>query len=245
VVAARSRSARREAFLARSILVSANDRPKLIYVAQRHPRYDHEAFIQRWRQHASLGMSQARWRNVVRYFHCDRVDGLPPSVPTFECDGVAIVVYRSEQAREAHIADELARRTMKADELDTFAQPVANTSVLVREEAERDGPLDGFRLFVFWSGSDAAERAHCWDRLRGGAGVALTRNRPAGPAGNWPWTGVDELISADVERLGALASEFARERQATVGEARFVLTHTVVLHDVTDPRDATRQPSAS
>jgi hypothetical protein len=225
--------------------MAANDRPKLIYVAQRHPRYTHEAFIQRWRQHASLGMSQARWRNVARYLHCDRIDGLPPSVPTLECDGVAIVVYRSDQAREAHIADELARRTMKADELDTFAQPVANTSVLAHEEIEREGPLDGFRLFVFWSGSGPAERAHCWDRVRTSADVALTRNRPAGSPGTWLWSGVDELISAHVEPLGALASDFARERQAIEGEVRFVLTRTVVLHDVSDLRDATRQPSAS
>jgi hypothetical protein len=224
--------------------MSADDRPKLIYVAQRHPRYTHEAFIQRWRQHASLGMSQARWRNVARYLHCDRIDGLPPSVPTLECDGVAIVVYRSEQAREAHIADEPARRTMKADELDTFAQPVANVSVLAHEEIERDGPLGGFRLFVFWPGSGAAERAR-WDRLRTSADVGLTRNRPAGPVGSWPWAGVDELISAHVEPLGALASDFARERQAIEGEVRFVLTRTVVLHDVSDLRDATRQPSAS
>ena len=210
----------------------SNVRPKLIYVAQRHPRYDHEAFIRRWRQHAALGMSQARWRNVARYLHCDRVDGLPDSVPALACDGVAIVVYRSEHAREAHIADELARRTMKADEFDTFAQPVANTSLLVREEIDGDGPLDSFRLFVFWSGSGAAERAHCWERLHANAGVTLTHNRPVGPVGNGPWARVDELSSSHVEPLRTLASDFARERQATGGEAQLVLTRTVVLHDV-------------
>src|SRR4029079_7161367 len=99
-------------------VVIAEDRPKLIYVAHRHPRYSHDEFIRRWRQHGSLGMSQPRWRNVALYLHCDQVDGLTRSLPMLECDGVAIVVYRSEQARQAHIADEGARRTMKADELD-------------------------------------------------------------------------------------------------------------------------------
>jgi hypothetical protein len=221
--------------------VIAIDRPKLIYVAQRHPRYTHEAFIRRWRQHAALGMSQARWRNVARYLHCDRVDGLPPSAPALDCDGVAIVVYRSEQAREAHIADEVARRTMKADELDTFAQPVASTSLLVREEIERDGPLDGFRLFVFWSPSGASEQAH-WDRVLGRAEVGLTRNRAAGPIGGWPCSGIDELTCAHIDPLATLAKGLVQQGRLAEGAARFVLTRTVVLHDVPHLADATRSP---
>jgi hypothetical protein len=199
------------------------DRPKLIYVAQRHPRYTHEAFIQRWRQHAALGMSQARWRNVALYLHCDRIDGLPPGVPTIECDGVAIVVYRSEQARQAHVADETARRTMKQDELDTFAQPVAHTSLLLREEIERPGPLDGYRLFVFWS-----------DMVRdiepSNAEVGLTHNHPAGRIGDFECARVDEITSASVEPLCALAARIPDELQGTSG-ARLVLTRTVVLHN--------------
>jgi hypothetical protein len=218
--------------------VAVIDRPKLVYVAQRHPRYSHEAFIRRWRQHAALGMSQARWRNVARYLHCDRVDGLTGSPPTLECDGVAIVVYRSALAREAHIADEVARRTMKSDELDTFAQPVANTSLLVREEIERDGPLEGFRLFVFWSRSDGQERAQ-WDRLLGRAEVGVTRNRAAGPGGGWPFVGVDELSCAHIEPLGVLAEAFVQEPRSPAGDARLVLTRTVVLHDLPDPPSAT------
>jgi hypothetical protein len=211
-----------------------SDRPKLIYVAQRHPRYTHEAFIQRWRQHAALGMSQARWRNVARYLHCDRVEGLPASLPALDCDGVAIVVYRSRQAREVHVADENARRIMKADELDTFAQPVADTSMLVREVVEREGPLDRFRLFVFRSGADATDRAPL--DLLAGTDVALTRNDLAGSLGTQPWTEVDELASASIETLGALASELQRSSlPASEEKARFVLTRTVVLHDVRDP----------
>lgn len=217
--------------------MTPNDRPKLVYVAQRHPRYTHEAFIRRWRQHAALGMSQPRWRNVVLYLHCDRVDGLPPGVPTIDCDGVAVVVYRSEQARQAHIADEAARRTMKQDELDTFAQPVANTSLLLREDVERAGPLEGFRLFVFWSpasghGPAREPMTERWRRLLSHAGVAFTRNHPTGLIGNWECAHVDEMTNADLEPLCRLAAAL----DATVeGEARAVLTRTVVLHDVRAP----------
>jgi hypothetical protein len=214
----------------------ADDRPKLIYVAHRHPRYSHEEFIRRWRQHAALGMSQSRWRNVALYLHCDRVDGLTRSLPILECDGVAIVVYRSEPARQAHIADEGARRTMKADELDTFAQPVATTSLLVRETpqrpprsgaarrlppgggVERDGPRDDFRLFVFWP-SASTDQARYAERLVAGADVALTRNRPASDIGHRPWASIDELASPSVEKLDALAVELqprrSRPAQAT------------------------------
>lgn len=203
--------------------MTTSDRPKLLYVAQRQPRYTHAAFIARWRAHAALGMSQARWRNVALYLHCDRVEGLPPRVPLLECDGVAIVVYRSEAARQAHIADEDARRTMKQDELDTFAQPVAHTSLLVREETVRGAPLDGFRLFVFW---DAAPReVDAGEPAEGG----LVRNRPAGRIGDFECGGVDEFVSAQAEPLCALAACLGDDPRVS-GGARVVLTRTTVLH---------------
>ena len=218
------------------------ERPKLIYVAVRHPRYRHDAFIARWREHAALGMSQPRWRNVARYLHCDRIEGLPDSEPAIECDGVAVVVYRSEEARQAHIADESARRTMKQDELDTFAQPVANTSLLLREWIERPGPLDGFRLFVFWPAGSAKTALARYRELLQRHDIAWTRNEPAGRVGAWECAQVDELSSAMVEPLCALAVHLGdmlhAARNAGAGDPsvceqpRFVLTRTVVLHDV-------------
>ena len=220
--------------------MTKSERPKLIYVAQRHPRYTHEAFIQRWRQHAAVGMSQPRWRNVARYLHCDRIDALPEAVPPLDCDGVAVVVYRSESARQAHIADESARRTMKQDELDTFAQPVANTSLLVSEDLARSGPVDGFRLFVFWpAGSPDGALAVC-DNVLDVPEVGWTRNHPAGRIGSWECARVDELIAATIEPLCALATRFgnalhaarAQDDELSRHPPRLVLTHTVVLHDV-------------
>ena len=190
-------------------------------------------------------MIQPRWRNVALYLHCDRVDGLTGHVPILECDGVAIVVYRSEQARQAHIADEGARRIMKADELDTFAQPVAMTSLLVRERIERDGSGGAFRLFLFWPTSGTAYQALNWERLLAGSDVALTRNRPADEVGARRWAGVDELAGGDAETLNALAVEIHRESRALADEPRLVMTRPVVLHDVRSCRDATRPPAAS
>ena len=215
-------------------VVIAEDRPKLIYVAHRHPRYSHDEFIRRWRQHGSLGMSQPRWRNVALYLHCDQVDGLTRSLPILECDGVAIVVYRSDQARQAHIADEGARRIMKADELETFAQPVATTSLLVRERVERHGPFAEFRLFVFWTISGAAEQARYGEPSLADTDVALTHNRPRDHAGSPLWARVDELTSASVETLDSVADEIYRDGPAVGGEPRFVLTRPVVLHDLPD-----------
>lgn len=212
--------------------MTPNDCPKLIYVAHRHPRFTHEAFIRRWRQHAALGMSQARWRNVTLYLHCDRIDGLPSAVPVIDCDGVAIVVYRSEHARQAHIADEPARRTMKQDELDTFAQPVANTSLLLREDVGRAGPPEGYRLFVFWSLAPGGDEARqpldgAWRQLSAAANLAFTRNHPAGRIGDWACAYVDEVLCAELEPLITLAGNL----DTTVEGACAVLTRTVVLHD--------------
>jgi len=223
--------------------MTASESPKLIYVAMRHPRYSHETFIKRWREHAALGMRQPRWRNVARYLHCDRIDGLSASVPTIDCDVIAVVVYRSETARQAHIADESARRTMKQDELDTFAQPVANMAVLLIEHVERPAPLDGFRLFVFWPTGPTDHSLARYGNLLQRADVGWTRNEATERMGAWDCPRVDELSSATIEPLCALAARVADaldvaqrgndgngiERE----EPRLVLTRTVVLHDVT------------
>ena len=107
-----------------------DDRPKLIYFPRRHPGLPAEVFPARWREHGRLGMSLPRWRNVWRYAQCDRV---PASTerPTLPCDGVATVVFRSEAARLAHLADPDGGIT-RADEAAIFAGPVRLCAVLTR-----------------------------------------------------------------------------------------------------------------
>jgi len=215
--------------------MSSSEQPKLIYIAQRHPRYAPGEFTRRWRQHAALGMSQPRWSNVARYLHCDRVEGTLPGTPTIECDGVAVVIYRSEAHRRAHIATEEARRTMKADELDTFAQPVSQTSLLTQEQIVCPAISEAFRLFVFWT-SDAPQFYYAWDRasVRWRSAlpreVGLVRNKPAGGPGEFPCAGIEELIAGRPEPLCDLARKWEQDSRLP-GNARLILTRTVILHD--------------
>ena len=120
---------------------------KLIYRAERHPRFDQAGFTQRWRAHARLGMSQARWpRNVARYLHCDPL--VPARAPA-DCAGIALLWYKSEAARLAHVGDEGARAVMRPDELDTFARPAREFSALLDEDATAPTPDGGVTAFVF------------------------------------------------------------------------------------------------
>jgi hypothetical protein len=105
--------------------------PKLIYFAERHPNFDRAGFRVRWRAHGALGMRLPRWRNVLRYTQCDRIDAEFDVPGELGYDGVATVVFRGEAERLAHIADPDGRLT-KADEAETFAKPVRDVSALTR-----------------------------------------------------------------------------------------------------------------
>jgi hypothetical protein len=215
--------------------MTSSDSPKLIYVAQRHPRLAPADFTSRWRQHAALGMSQPRWRNVALYLHCDRIEGLPVGAPALDCDGVAVVVYRSEGHRQAHVSDRTAGPIMKADELETFAQPVAQTALLTRSEAVVAPASGNFRLFIFWPAASSGFGAR-WPaaapqwRSRLQVGVGLVCNHPIQGAGELKCGGIDEFCAASPEPLVLLAESLLGESQLP-GEASLVLTQTAVLHD--------------
>ena len=108
-------------------------RPKLIYFAERRPEMDRGSFRTRWREHARLGMSMPRWRNIHRYVQCDAVALPGLRMPAIPCDGVAVVWYRDEEHRLKHIADRSAGPILKRDELETFARPVRAFAILTEE----------------------------------------------------------------------------------------------------------------
>lgn len=116
---------------------------KLIYRAERFPGLDRLGFRERWRRHAALGMSQPRWANIRRYAHCDPIHDSAP------CDGVALLWYRSEEARLRHIAEPSARAIMRADEAETFARPVREFSAIFEETPTSVNRNGAFKLFVF------------------------------------------------------------------------------------------------
>jgi hypothetical protein len=135
----------------------ATDLPKLIYFAERRAHMDAAAFRARWREHARLGMSMPRWRNVRRYLHCDSVDTPDSLLPVAPCDGVAIICYRDEARRLRHIGDRSAVPLMKADEAETFARPVREVALLADEFIFEPGGAATSKLFLrFWRQADAA-----------------------------------------------------------------------------------------
>jgi len=129
----------------------ATDLPKLIYFAERREHMDASTFRTRWREHARLGMSMPRWRNVRRYVHCDSIAGADSLLPIAYCDGVAIIWYRDEARRLRHIGDRSAAPLMQADEADTFARPVREVALLADEFIFEPGSDIASKLFLrFW-----------------------------------------------------------------------------------------------
>ncbi|RZL66166.1 MAG: hypothetical protein EOP81_01370 [Variovorax sp.] len=225
--------------------------PKLLYIAHRRAGFSPTAFTARWRQHAALGMSQPRWTNVARYLHADRQDGLPPADNPVDCDGVAIVEFRSEAHRQHHIAQEASRLTMKADELETFDGPVGRTSLLTNERPVRAGPDGPFKLFVFWlavgdsagHGAQAADaftsqwqaRARQWKPpATAQDNVRFVQNVPVQPraerSAGLACDGIDEFTAADAGTLKAHAEAWVRDADLHA-RPQMVLTRVVVLHD--------------
>ena len=108
-------------------------------------------------------MAQARWTNILRYAHCDPLD------PASRWDGVALLWYRDEAARLAHVSDAAARATMRADEAATFARPVREFSTLLdgaHATGDDRGPV---RNFVFLWRAPGLDRATFQRRLADGA----------------------------------------------------------------------------
>lgn len=213
-------------------------RPKLIYRAERLPTLDQAQFTARWRQHAKLGMIQPRWKNVHRYIHCDPVAAEPARPGA--CSGIALIWYKSEEARIAHIADEAARRIMRADEAETFARPVREFSALVSEvvlTAAQGGAAkcfvflrqaagqtsNGFRKLV--SGTWSERRLRALTAVPGFAGYSqnLIGSNSAAQGFGLDWDMIEEISCTEPCALPAPGEE-------AVAQCEEVWTREVVLH---------------
>ena len=213
--------------------------PKLIYFAERHPALDREAFRARWRAHGRLGMSLPRWRNVLRYTQGDALE------EDAACDGVATVLFRSEAARLAHIADPDGALT-RADEAAVFARPVRMVAVLTTEtpalphgpgglklyaRVHRRASMDAASFRAWWSGTHGPAFADALRRVDPAAGYSQNLPHPA-DAGTGP-DAVEELSPAalpaciDLLRRTA-AAPAVRERVAAID---WIAVHETVLHD--------------
>ena len=223
-------------------------KPKLIYRARRHARFDRAQFIARWRQHGKLGMSLPRWRNIARYMQCDTVPGLDTiREDSSHCDGVALVWYRDEAAYRRHVTeDPEGRMTMKRDELETFEAPVSTCAVLTEELVLKSALPACAKLFVFWRSSNGSDRKAfevAWHGKHAEAfhkhivqrpeitGYVQNRPRPAENSRGWglDCLGIDEISAASSAPLVALATDWAA-RSNLPATPSFVLTNAVLLY---------------
>lgn len=226
--------------------------PKLIYFAERHPRFDAAGFHQRWRDHGRLGMSLPRWRNIARYTQCERVVGRLEGVE-IACDGVATVTFRSEEARLAHIADPDGAVT-KADEVETFARPVRDLSVLTEPHVVRAAAADmRTKVFVAVRRSDGVEpenfaRAWTGDVAMVIADRLAASGSPHGYVQNvrrddWAALGigfdadcVDEIAAGDPAVAWPAYGEAVADAAAQVCRGiSFVVTRETLLSDIAQP----------
>jgi hypothetical protein len=228
--------------------------PKLLYFAERHSAFDRAQFRDRWRQHAVLGMSLPRWRNIERYAQCDAIGAPRAALPALDCDGVAMVWYRSEAARQAHVSDGAAP-IMKRDELETFARPVARCAVLTDEVVFRQGAMARGKLFLAVKRAPLLDRMEFRDRWSGALGTRMAdmvrwKDPDAGYVQNhardrsperepmsFDVDCVDEISSDDAgSLLDVIRDEVLHDPTycATVASMRFVLTEETVLYQAVD-----------
>jgi hypothetical protein len=228
-----------------------SDQPKLIYFAERKPKMDGSEFQERWRQHARLGMSMPRWKNIYRYVHCYAVEVPGLKLPVAWCDGVAIVWYQDEQSRLNHVSDKSAGPLLKQDEQETFARSVYNFAILTDEYVIKPGNGTVWKLFLrvwrrseislanfkSWWLSDLGPRLLA--RLEAeGICQGYSQNHARPPINGNEVVSicdcVDEISSGDAEALDtAMAEAFQDEPKLHeyIETIKVNWTHETVLHE--------------
>ncbi|NLR41609.1 EthD domain-containing protein [Novosphingobium sp. ERN07] len=173
--------------------------PKLIYLIRRHPAFTRADWTARWRQHAALGMSLPRWKNVARYVHGDVVEPRAGQHAYLaDHDGVGLIWHRSLTHRAAHFADTSSQAVMVADEAETFADWIANHCLSAREEvliAPSDAAVVKLMCFLWDDAAVARPDGTC----------GHVRNVPL--PGDWglDCTGIEEFWFADEDAANAAA----------------------------------------
>ncbi len=229
--------------------------PKRIYLAIRHPQWTPETFPPRWRKHGALAMSLPRWRNILRYSHCDRVPCDNPAVgASDECDGIGLLWYRSEALRRAHVSD-ASGNTMVEDEKLVFARFINESDLFAVEHVLRDGPISGVKVVRCMKRAPGMTREAFFERwVRHGAtllsadGMAgavqrYVQNRTFPPPGGKSWSqdydGVEEIWFADLAALEAAheaaGARLAEDRAGFVAESLTLVTDELRLHDLEHP----------
>jgi len=226
-------------------MIISTPHPKLIYFAERHPAFGPAEFVERWRQHGALGMSLPRWRNILRYAQCDPAPLSSTALEPLVCDGVALVWYRSEATRQAHVADRSGSVT-KADEAETFARPVARFALLTDEFVFKRGEPRRRKLFIAVRRAAPLHSAEFLDLWSGAFGPRIAtaigeidpqgsyiQNHARDGATGFEADCIDEISVKDpMEFLDRFRAELARA--PLTASVRAVLTDETVLYQAAD-----------
>src|ERR1700744_6423146 len=128
---------------------------KNIYMARRNPAFARGQFAERWRRHGQLAMSLPFWRFASGYQHCDVLEEQPRETDPLLAgawadgyDGIGLVYFPGFDDIEGMTADP-AFPTLLADEWGAFVEPVANFSMLTREEVLKDRSGAAVKYFAF------------------------------------------------------------------------------------------------
>lgn len=215
-------------------MTCAEFEPKLIYLTRRRRGLTRAGFRDRWRQHAALGMSRPRWKNIARYMHCDVLDDSGH-------DGIGLIWHRSPAHRAAHLADTSSRLDMERDETETFVRPIVADCLLAREHVlapARTALGTALRLFRFMddapADTDAALAAATARSQQLAAGSITTRGHVLNitlPPERPPHWG---LRYAQIEEWRCDDLNTARAAAATLAAAGVlaVITNEVPLYEV-------------
>jgi len=204
-------------------------RPKRIYFAVRHPQWQGEAFIQRWRQHGRLAMqfmAEQSWAHVNRYVHGDRIylQGFPNSGPVY--DGMGIVFFNSIWSREQHLANANARNILLLDEDETFAHRVNQHGMVCQESVFEGGQNPIFKWVQVYKASagcslsmlDQYLRLHRESLLSGSHSEVQSwiENRPLPPESGAGWgLQADAIVEIGFQSIEAIQSLLERYRDVS------------------------------
>jgi hypothetical protein len=154
---------------------------KTIYLAPRHPTFDRDVFIRRWRGHGGLAMSLPLWRHASRYVQCDVIPRLESDLglPQTSEDhwGLGIVWLRNVDALRAMTTDSTFD-TLYQDELEAFGEYVENFTLLTTEAMVRDAGSIQFKLTTFFSLAEETDPNRVWLDVERWAALRETESSP-------------------------------------------------------------------
>jgi len=132
---------------------------KMIYLAKRHPDFDREQFLIRWRQHGALATEQPSWRHTQLYVQSEPLAPAPLVRASNAYDALAVFGFAPELFTEQTEADAASAEIMIEDELKTFAEPTFNHCLWVKQQVLRDGALGGVSAYLFYADAEEAATA--------------------------------------------------------------------------------------